>query len=276
MAVALGIDYEDIVHTPAYRNLDDSTDTTIDLQQVTEHLLELFNNAGVSVTFFIVADLAQSHPNLIRQIAAAGHEIASHTVSHCSLTDIDRPTTTDELHRSKAILEDIADMQVAGFRAPTCRINDSAYETLIEEGYCYSSSVMPSLPVPGFYSAEYRFRNRTEIVSPIGSLTEFPLSVHPRIHLPLSGAWMRLLGRNYTLHGMRSTLDTGQHLLTYSHPWEFQSLWETPLPFRNRVRTGSWLAETYRHILQLDAEFCTVGELLDCTSTESRYVTSPR
>lgn len=274
MVVALGIDFEDITHTPAYRGLQNPGDTSSDLVKDTNTLLELFERRDVSATFFVVADIADTYPNLIQRVAEAGHEIASHTVSHCSLVSVGHETVVEELRRSKAILEDLIGDQVAGFRAPTCQIDDDVYRALTTEGYGYSSSVLPSIPIPGFYTTDYTFSDATTIETSTGELTEIPLSVHPFIRLPLSGAWMRLLGRTYTVRGMRSALDAGQDVVTYSHPWEFESLWGTPLPFRNRFRTGSWLTETYERILNLDAEFCTVGELVERRNPEQTYTGS--
>jgi len=274
MVVALGIDFEDITHTPAYRSLDDPGDTSVDLHRNTNVLLELFDRHDVSATFFVVADIADTHQGLVERIAAAGHEIASHTVSHCSLTKAKADTVVDELRHSKAILENQTGTNVEGFRAPTCQIDHGVYRALVEEGYEYSSSVMPPLPIPGFYSNEYTFFELTSVTTQRGELIEVPLSVHPLVRFPLSGAWMRLLGRRYTLQGMRSALHTGRNIVTYSHPWEFESLWDSPLPFRNRVRTGSWLTETYEGILELDAEFCTVGELIERTPPTQTYLVS--
>lgn len=271
MVVALGIDFEDIIHTPAYRNLDDPGSTSVDLDRAATQILELFDRYDVTATFFVVAEIAKSHPKTIRRIAAHGHEIASHTWSHCSLDDVDNDKRIKEIRRSKEVLEEVTVEQVEGIRAPTCRIDDAVYESVAEEGYSYSSSVMPSVPIPGFYSTEYTFSDVTNVSTRSGDLPEVPLSVHPTLRLPLSGAWMRLLGRAYTLQGIRATLRGDKHVVTYSHPWEFEDLWDTPLPIRSRFRTGSWMGETYKSILKFDAEFCTVGNLVERSTPTQEY-----
>jgi peptidoglycan/xylan/chitin deacetylase (PgdA/CDA1 family) len=275
MAIALGIDFEDITHTPAYRGLANPGDTGIDLEGVTARLLDLLDEYDISATFFIVAEIAEEQPALIREIGARGHEIASHTVSHCSLTEVEDNVSKHELVESKHLLEHVTNQEVEGFRAPTCRIDDSVYRELIEAEYSYSSSVMPSVPIPGFYSNGYSFAGSTTVSAGDRNLTEVPLSVHPTFRVPLSGAWIRLLGRSYAHHGIRSRLKADQHVVTYSHPWEFESLRETPLPFRCRVRTGDWMYETYESILSLDAEFCTVSEIAGQSSPLAAYHLSP-
>ena len=275
MAIALGIDFEDITHTPAYRGLADPGETSVDLVALTGDLLDLFDRFGVTVTFFIVAEFAETHPEAVQRIAAHGHEIASHTLSHRSLVGLDSETRAEELGRSKEILEEITGNRVWGIRAPTCQIDDSVYRSLVSEGYEYSSSVMPSLPIPGFYSNEYAFSDATKVSTGAGDVMEIPLTVHPILRLPLSGAWIRILGRTYAHQGIRSVLGSGADVVTYSHPWEFTDLWETPLPFRNRIRTGHWITETYESILDLDAEFCTVADLVDRTNPAREYLLTP-
>lgn len=274
MAIALGIDFENITHTPAYRSLDSQIGIDTNLEVVTKQILELFEQFDVSATFFVVAEIAQDHPELIRQIAEHGHEIASHTVSHCSLVDIGPEKLSQELRRSKTILENQINDRVRGIRAPTCRINDQVYRDISSAGYEFSSSVMSSLPIPGFYSHNYSFSEPRKISTEAGEITEIPLSAHPLLRLPLSGAWIRLLGQRYTLQGIRATLKRNNHVVTYSHPWEFTGLLDTPLPFRSRFRTGSWFAETYESILELDAEFCTVSDLVEEIQPSEIYWTS--
>lgn len=129
---------------------------------------------------------------------------------------------------------------------------------------------MPSIPIPGFYSDRYDFEGPVRIQTTGRGLTEFPLAVHPTVRFPISGAWIRLFGRTYTKGGLRRISRNGGIALTYSHPWEFVSLSDTPLTLRNRFRTGEWLFETYDRLLQLDAEYCSVSALLDrCSPTES-------
>lgn len=266
MAIALGIDFEDITHTPAYRNLDTKNGITVDLPTVTRELLDLFDEYGVRVTFFVVSDLAEQHPETIREIAARGHEIASHTRTHQSLIDLDDDDLRSEIGESKSDLEAVIDEPVRGFRAPTCRIDDRAYRVLLENGYEYSSSVMPSVPIPGFYSATDSHATPARISTTAGELNEFPVTVAPGVRLPVSGAWIRLLGRRYTLASLRRRSRTGI-VCTYSHPWEFRSM-SKPLPFRCRYRTGEWMRETYEEILSLDRDFVTCSSLIEQTDPE--------
>ena len=271
MTIALGIDFEDIIHTPAYQSLSNTSEIDIDLERITDNMLRLFNEYDVSATFFVVSEIAEQSPGIVKRIANEGHEIASHTITHASLTNAPPEQCIEEIHESKSKLESITGSQISGFRAPTCQMNDRAYRQLSEAGYSYSSSVMPCLPIPGFYSNEYEFKSPTEIVTNTGTLSETPLSVNPSIRLPVSGAWIRLLGRRYLLRSVRSLIGQNTPVVTYSHPWEFTELQDTELPFRCRVRTGDWMHDTYDKLLQTDAEFCTMSELLETQSPANSY-----
>lgn len=261
MAFGLGIDFEHIYHTPAYRSLESPPEISIDLEAVTDRLLRLLDENGARATFFVVSDLAEESPDLVQRIASAGHEIASHTVSHPSLPSLREREIQNEARESKATLERVSGATVSGFRAPTFQVDDRVYAALADAEYTYSSSVMPSVPIPGFYSDVYGFEGPVDVITHAGSIAEYPVAVSPYVSLPVSGAWTRLLGRHFTVKSVKRLLARDEQVLTYVHPWEFTNLQDTPLPFRNRVRTGDWMFETYEQLLRLDAEFVTLGEL---------------
>jgi len=263
MSVSLGIDFEDITHTPAYRNLNDNPDININIVDITNRLIRLFNRYEATATFFIVGEMVSKFPETINRIAASGHEIASHTHTHVSLTKIEAESREVELRKSKIALEDVLNSEIDGIRAPTCKINNRVHEDISAQGYKYSSSVMPTLPIPGFYSTQYAQTSPFVQETPAGEVIEVPLSVHPNVRLPLSGAWMRMLGQRYTLHGIESLLNNGVSVVTYSHPWEFANLQETVLPRRNRIRTGEWMFKLYESILEKNEHFVSIGSLIN-------------
>lgn len=274
MPLGIGIDFEHITHTPAYRSLETAPQIEIPIETITNRLLDLFKRHGVQATFFVVSEFAERYPDLIRTIADEGHEIASHTASHPSLTSVASAEKRAELQDSKRTLEEITGRSVVGFRAPTFQLDDEVYSLLAEEGYTYSSSVMLSVPIPGFYSNDFAFADPTRITTPTKELVELPLAVSPGLRVPVSGAWTRLLGRTYTLACLRWLLTDERPVLTYAHPWEFTPLQDTPLPLRNRLRTGEWLFDAYDRLLSLDANFGTVSELVSEYEPKAEYVVS--
>jgi polysaccharide deacetylase family protein (PEP-CTERM system associated) len=116
------------------------------VERNTECLLELMAEAGISGTFFMLGWIAERHPMLVRRIAAAGHELASHGLCHVR---VDRQTQDEfraDVRTARAIVEDIAGERVRGYRAATFSVGPGtpwAWSVLEEEGFTYSSSVYP-------------------------------------------------------------------------------------------------------------------------------------
>jgi polysaccharide deacetylase family protein (PEP-CTERM system associated) len=103
-------------------------------------LLEIYNSKG---TFFILGWIAQKRPKLIRDIHKRGHEIASHGYAHRLVYTQTYPEFRQDIKQSRIILEDIIGNRILGYRAPCFSITKWAYEILQEEGFLYSSSIVP-------------------------------------------------------------------------------------------------------------------------------------
>ncbi len=114
----------------------------------------LFEDLGIPATFFaIAADLDEGPaPGALRRLHAAGHEIASHSLSHLyDLTRQDRATQEREVVASLDRLEAAVGERPTGFRAPGYTITDELFEVLADAGVRYDSSVFPC---PAYYAAK--------------------------------------------------------------------------------------------------------------------------
>lgn len=258
MSLCLGIDLERFAHTPAYRRHEDPPEVELDIEAVVARLLTLLERSGATATFFVVSEIAVDNPALVERIDEAGHEVASHTHSHRLLTSISKAEKRTEIVDSKEILESVIGGPVRGFRAPACEIDDDCYELLARAGYDYSSSVVPGVPIPGFYDSETDVERPSVVTTDAGRIAELPVAVAPVVQLPVSGAWMRLLGRRYTRAVLKRLART-RFTATYSHPWEFVEI-PSEYPLYTHFRTGEWLWETYDSLLSLDCAFETVSE----------------
>ena len=112
----------------------------------TERVLELCDARGVKGTFFVLTWNAERHPELIRRIADAGHEIASHGYRHRLIYEQSPEAFRDDIMRSKKILEDITGEPVWGYRAPSFSLTSAslwALDILLECGMRYDSSIFP-------------------------------------------------------------------------------------------------------------------------------------
>ncbi len=111
-----------------------------------ERILTLMAHAKVHATFFTLGWIGERYPSMLRRMVFAGHEIASHGYAHLRASDQTLDAFTDDIVRSKAVLEDITGQAVAGYRAPSFSINTNnlwALDAIHRAGYRYSSSIYP-------------------------------------------------------------------------------------------------------------------------------------
>jgi len=116
-------------------------------REPTERILAWLGAHGARGTFFVVGDLAEREPALVRQVTDAGHELALHGLHHVPIEETGEARFLDELRRGRAILEDATGTAVAGYRAPIfslTRRTPWAPGALAEAGFRYTSSVLPA------------------------------------------------------------------------------------------------------------------------------------
>lgn len=109
-------------------------------------LLDLYDKYGVRSTFFVLGQLAELKPNIVKQIIAHGQEVGSHGYQHDYRRAFDVMTLDEqiaELKQSKNLLEQIGGQEVVSFRAPALRVNHYTPLALHEAGFKYDSSVAP-------------------------------------------------------------------------------------------------------------------------------------
>ncbi len=190
----------------------------------TERILELMDAAGATGTFFVLGWVAERCPALVRRIAAAGHEIGSHSWWHHRVLTQTPETFRREVRDSKALLEDVSGTSVDGFRAPSFSIVPGvewAFDVLIEEGYRYDSSVFP-IRRPGYGYPDAPLRPY-RIDRPVGSLDQYPLAT-----LTLAGMRIPAAGggylRQFPLGVIRAAFRQAEREdrpgMFYIHPWE--------------------------------------------------------
>ena len=83
------VDVEDYFHVQAFADVIDPArwdDYQPRVLANTAAVLELLAERGVTGTFFVLGWVAKRTPGLVRQIAQAGHEIASHGMNHRMIT----------------------------------------------------------------------------------------------------------------------------------------------------------------------------------------------
>lgn len=107
-------------------------------------LLELLERRGVRASFFIPGRVAERHPDRVRDIVAAGHEIGHHGYTHTSPTKLSRDEEEAELSKGREVLESFG-VEVAGYRSPSWDFSPHTLELLEGHGFSYSSNLMDDL-----------------------------------------------------------------------------------------------------------------------------------
>jgi polysaccharide deacetylase family protein (PEP-CTERM system associated) len=146
---AMTIDVEDYFQVSAFAShiaRDNWASMPCRVESNVDRILALLNNENVKATFFTLGWIAERYPAMVRRIVDNGHELASHGYGHLRASDQTAAEFSDDITRSKSLLEDIGGQQVLGYRAPSFSIgtrNLWALDSLLQAGYRYSSSIYP-------------------------------------------------------------------------------------------------------------------------------------
>jgi polysaccharide deacetylase family protein (PEP-CTERM system associated) len=249
---ALTVDVEDYFHVSALASSIERRSWASRESRVvgnTRRLLELFDQFGAKGTFFVLGWVAERHPELVEDIAARGHEVACHGLSHSLVYNQSPEEFREETLRSKKLLEDITGTPVLGYRAASYSIvRESlwALDILVELGFSYDSSIFPvahdRYGIPGAERVPHRLSTPSRKV-----IVEWPLSTAKLlgIGVPVSGGgYFRLLPYWLTRWGLSSINRSERRpFVFYLHPWEID-------PAQPRIQ-ASWLSQ-FRHYTNLD------------------------
>jgi polysaccharide deacetylase family protein (PEP-CTERM system associated) len=195
-----------------------------DVVDDTEAILREAEAAGVRGTFFVLDNVAAAWPGLVRRIAAAGHEVGSHGLSHRRIYDLSPAEFRAETRAAKARLEDLLGTPVQGYRAAEFSITRASWwalEILAEEGFTYDSSVYPfagsRYGVPDFPLAP------TVVETPAGPIREAPMTVlerRGRRYPAVGGGWLRFFPYAWHRAALAQNNAAGRPGVLYLHPYE--------------------------------------------------------
>jgi len=222
----------------------------------TRRILALLAEHSVRATFFVLGWVADRHPGLVREIAAAGHEVASHGYWHELIYRQDPAGFAADLARSLDAIEKAGGGRAIGYRAPGFSITQRslwATDILHDHGILYDSSIFPVS-----VHDRYGLRGAKRFASQLDNgLWEFPASTVRlgRQNWPVAGGgYFRLYPLWLTRRAVRHLNFQDQPAVVYLHPWEFD-------PDQPRIAEASALAR-FRHYVNLDKTEARLGALL--------------
>ena len=272
MKNVLSFDLEDYYHVNAFESVNRGNweGYASRVVQSTQRVLALLDEAGCKATFFTLGWVAENYPELIREIAGRGHEVACHSDKHRRIFEMTAADFREDTRVAKDRLEQIIGSKIIGYRAPSFSITkDSlwAFEILIEMGFRYDSSIFP-VDHPN-YGMPRGPRTPFRVPTVRGTIVEFPM---PTLELggarsPFGGgAYLRLLPYWYTRWGIRFLNEReGQPACVYVHPWEIdtgQPRMKGSVTARMRHYLGLRGLETKLRGLLRDFNFQTMGALI--------------
>lgn len=283
---AMSVDVEDYFQVSAFDTIVSRANWgTLESRVVqnTHRILDLFHRRGVRATFFVLGWVAERFPGLVRDIAAGGHELASHGYHHQLLHMLTPQQFREDIRAAKATLESASGGPVVGYRAPSYSIVKSslwALDILIEEGYLYDASIFPihhdRYGIPDAERHVHRIDRRA------GTLIELPASTVRvcGVNLPIAGGgYFRMLPYAWTRWGIdRVNRVEREPVVFYVHPWEIdpeQPRFEAGAVTRVRHYTGLGSTVSRLERMMSDFEFDSIAALLRLKAdTTSRKQTS--
>ena len=219
-------------------------------------ILEMLARHDTKATFFTLGWIAERYPQLVRQIVKEGHELASHGYGHERATDQTEEAFFADIQLAKIVLEDLADSEINGYRAPSFSIGTGnlwAFDCLARAGYRYSSSIYPirhdhyGMPDSPRFAYEVR-----------PGLMEIPITtlrVLNRNFPSSGGGYFRLLP--YALSRWMLCRVNGHDRepgIFYFHPWEIDT---------GQPRIAGISSKTrFRHYVNIDRMEGRVNQLL--------------
>ena len=209
------------------------------LQRLDEH--------QAKATFFTLGWVAENHPDVVRRISDAGHEVASHGMQHIRVWSQTSEEFFEDASRSKKLLEDVSGRAVRGYRAASWSIDERtpwAWQELARAGYEYSSSIYP-VNHDHYGSPD---SPRAAYVDSTSGLLEVPASTTQLFgrRVPIAGGgYFRLYPLSVSRWFINRELRrSNSPYIFYFHPWELD-------PAQPRMEQANRKAK-FRHYLNLD------------------------
>lgn len=194
----------------------------------TERLVSLLKAAGQRGTFFVIGEVAEKYPGLVRMLEQNEFELGLHSYCHRLVYEQSEEEFRRETQKAKTMLEEMGGREVIGFRAPSWSITQKslwALRILADMGFQYDSSILPARAYLGGINRSNPMihrRSEAEIIEVPPSIIEIG-----RFRLPFSGGlYLRTLPYGFIRYCIRRLNKKGVPAVIYLHPWEL----DTELP----------------------------------------------
>jgi hypothetical protein len=219
----------------------------ITYRKVLPRFLDVLDRHHVKATFFVIGRDVADHAALLKQIAAAGHELANHTMNHPKqLVRLSPADVAKEIADCGRCIEAAAGVAPVGFRAPGYTISPAVIAALRDAGYRYDTSLNGSLvyltlkrlfravrltdkefiisqPFADAFGPKnpYRVSQPLSVADAGSSVIEIPISIVPYVQYPFITSVLLQLGPAFTLWCLRRLVAAGRFVNCNLHINEF-------------------------------------------------------
>ena len=202
---------------------------TGEIERQTKIILDLLDETNTKCTFFVLALLAKYRPSIVQEILLHGHEIAMHGLNHEIMSSHSPSSSRIILEDAKKCIEDIAGVEILGYRAPFFSLikkNLYLLNILSEMGLIYDSSICPvkmaRSGINSFIKTDtlLEFPNNNKIV-------ELPLSTYSFLGITCQvsgGGYMRVMPKFLVKKVYKDFYKKYQAGVIYMHPYEFDNI----------------------------------------------------
>ncbi|MDD5617546.1 MAG: polysaccharide deacetylase family protein [Candidatus Omnitrophica bacterium] len=229
-----------------------------------EEILSLITSLGVKITVFIVGEIFDRRPDIIKIFEKYNCEFEIHSYSHNHANLSDR----EEIEKAKKMYINYFSKSPKGYRAPCGRISKETIALLEEYGFLYDSSIFPSYyPDP----LHYLFCNRNIHYFHNSRIMEIPLTSITPFRLTLSLSYLKLLGLNLYFNLLK-IFKLPDFICFNTHLHDFivyeESLRKLP-PFwkfvysRNKLKGIDYSVEFIDFIKTQGYQFCFMSEIYE-------------
>lgn len=176
-------------HPTALLSMDIETDYgtgRVDALSQLSRFLDLIGELGLPLTAFVEGQLFERAPHVCGLLAERGADVQLHVYDHATTGD-----SADSLRRGAEAFTAFMGAPPEGYRAHTCRLTPALYDTLVELGFKWDSSVMRAYALG--HNGHRCFRDGDYFVMGDG-LLEFPVGMWRGVKLPLNQPYTLLAG----------------------------------------------------------------------------------
>ena len=108
----------------------------------TPRILDMLDHHSIKGSFYVPGYMAETHVDLVEEIARRGHEVAHHGYMHEPPSTMSREQEDEVLRRGIDILKGITGQAPTGYRSPSWELSEHSLELLSSHGFHYDSSLM--------------------------------------------------------------------------------------------------------------------------------------